>query len=68
MAQFTDFGKKVKHRLIDLGKSQEWLVGEVRRRTGKYMDSGYLSKILTGAESGVNIIPAIREILGLEDA
>lgn len=66
MAQFTDFGKEVKHRLIDLGKTQEWLIEEVRQKTGKYMDASYMNKILTGAESGVNIVPAIRETLGMD--
>lgn len=73
MAKTTDFGKAVKIRLIELGKTQEWLIGQVRERTGDYFDSSYLYRILSGklaAESGTNGKPGkaevIREILGLE--
>jgi len=66
MAQFTDFGKEVKHRLIDMDRTQAWLIDEIRTRTGKYMDQSYMNKILTGTESGASIIPVIREVLGLE--
>lgn len=48
MAKLNEFGIKVKHRLIDLEEPQTWLIEEVRKRTGKYMDSGYLSKLMTG--------------------
>ena len=67
MAQLTEFGKAVKYRLIDLGKPQSWLEEEVRKRTGKYMDCSYMYRILTGAESGSSIKPAIREILDLKE-
>lgn len=68
-----DFAKAVKHRLIDLDKTQEWLMGEVRAKTssekkpdGMYIDSGYLQKILRGERKPRQIIDAICEILEIE--
>ncbi len=73
MAQ-TDFGKQVRIRLIELGKTQEWLIEQVKERTGDFFDSSYLHKLLTGklpGESGRNGKPGkanvIREILGMTE-
>ena len=73
MAKTSDFGKAVKIRLVEMEKTQEWLIEQVRERTGDYFDSGYLYRILSGklaAENGINGKPGkaevIREILGLE--
>ena len=68
MAQHTDFGKQVRHRLIDLEKNQAWLIEEVRKRTGLYMDNSYMSKILNGECASQNITSAIKEILNMEEA
>lgn len=68
----TDFGKQVRIRLIEMGKTQEWLIEQVKERTGDFFDSSYLHKLLTGklpGESGRNGKPGkasvIREILGI---
>ena len=66
MAQFTDYGKAVKHRLIDENRTQAWLIDRVREKTGLYCDSAYMAKILNGQEAGTKIVSAINEILGLE--
>ena len=63
----TSFGKTVKKRLIDLDCGQNWLISQVRARTGLYFDSSYLSKILTGRLCTPKIIQAIREILNIPD-
>ena len=70
----TDFAKAVKHRLIDLEKTQEWLMAEVRKRTvsddkpeGMYIDSYYLQKIFRGERHPQKIIDAICEILEIEE-
>ena len=63
----TDFGKAVKKKLIDLEQSQNWLINEVRERTGLYFDSSYLYKILTGQCATPKIVTAIREILELSE-
>lgn len=68
----TDFGKQVRIRLIEIGQTQEWLIEQVKERTGDFFDSSYLHRILTGklsGETGRNGKPGkanvIREILGI---
>jgi hypothetical protein len=65
--KFTPFGLCVKTKLLHLGKSQKWLEEEVTARTGLYVDSGYMYKILTGKRSAQKITHTIAEILGLPD-
>ena len=59
----TDFGKSVKFALIDEGKTLTWLSAEVTKKTGLYLDSSYMNKILTGQKNPEKIIDAIKEIL-----
>lgn len=63
----TNFGKAVKHRLIDMDLTQNWLIEEVRRKTGLFFDSSYLQKILNGTCNSPKIIEAISEILQIND-
>ena len=65
MAELSCFGKDIKKRLVDLGKTQEWLIGEVTEKTGLYFDSSYMYKILTGQLTTPKIMQAIQEILEL---
>lgn len=72
MPNKIDFGKQVRIRLIELDKTQEWLIEQVKERTGDFFDSSYLHRILSGklqGETGRNGKPGkaavIREILGL---
>ena len=44
------------------GKPQKWLEESVAEKTGLYMDSGYMYKLLTGKACSEKIINAIREI------
>lgn len=74
MAKTSDFGKAVKIRLIEMEKTQAWLVDQVREKTGTYFDDSWLNRILTGkleAETGHKGNPGkaqvIREILGMEE-
>ena len=74
MAKTTDFGKAVKIRLIELDQTQEWLIEQVKERTGDYFDSSYLHRLLSGktpGDTGWNGKPGkaevIREILGLNE-
>ena len=62
----TPFGKEVKKRLVDLEKSQAWLISEVSKRTGLFLDSGYLYKVFTGERNAPKIVQAIKEILDIE--
>lgn len=65
--KFTEFGLCVKTKLLRIGKEQNWLEREVTSRTGLFMDSGYMYKILTGQRSAPKVVQAIREILDLPD-
>lgn len=61
----TEFGKQVKCRLIELNKTQAWLIRQLRAKTGKYMDSSLLNKILTGQINNPNWIKSINNLLDL---
>lgn len=63
MPKFCDFGKEIKKKLIDIDKTQEWLISEVSADTGKYFDSGYLQRILRGDVSTPIIVASIKRIL-----
>lgn len=67
-SKFSDFGLCVKTELLRQGKEQKWLEETVTAKTGLYVDSGYMYKILTGKRNAPKIVAAIREILGLEGA
>ena len=62
---FTDYGKEVKKRLIELDKSQTWLIEQVKKKTGMFVDSSVLNKVLTDRLNSKPIITAINEILNL---
>lgn len=63
----TSFGKSVKIRLIEMEKTQDWLIEQVRNRTGLFFDSSYLWKIMNGVVGTPGMVEAIREILDLPD-
>ena len=67
MANLSDFGKSIKIRLIEMNKTQRWLVNEVKKRTGLYFDDGYLYKLLVGLNNNPTMVKAIKEILEIED-
>ncbi len=65
----TAFGLAVKTKLLELGQPQEWLIRACRERTGMYVDSSTMYKLLTGQLDSQRLKAAIREILELpEDA
>lgn len=67
MAHLTMFGKDIKKRLIDIDQSQEWLINEIRVKTGLFCDSGYLYKIMVGKRKAPTIVKAIHEILNIDN-
>ena len=67
-SKFSDFGLTVKTELLRTGKNQEWLINEVAKRTGLFVDGGYIYKILTGQRNAPKIVASIREILDIGDA
>ena len=66
MCKFTEFGLCVKDKLLRKGKEQKWLELEINKRTGLFVDSGYMYKILTGQRNAPKIVQAICEILDIE--
>ena len=62
----TEYSKRVKKRLIDMDKNQIWLIESVRERTGLFLDSAYLTRILQGKRNPKKIIRAINDILEVE--
>lgn len=67
LSNFSDFGLCVKTKLLRLGKDQNWLIKAISEKTGLYVDSGYMYKILTGQRKAPKIVEAIREILEIEE-
>ena len=65
MAQLTALGKEIGKKLIDIEKTQNWLIESVRQKTGLYFDDSYLYKVKTGQLSSPKIVQAIREILDI---
>ena len=65
MIALSDFGVAVKKRLVDLNRTQKWLVDEVQSRTGKYFDNGYLQKLMTGRATSEPMRSVICEILDI---
>lgn len=61
---FSDFGKAIKKKLVDIDKNQTWLIEQVRSR-GYFCDSSYLYKIMSGEHEKTQAANAIREILDL---
>jgi hypothetical protein len=66
LSKFSDFGLCVKTKLLQLGKEQKWLEEVVSEKTGLFVDSGYMYKILTGQRNAPKIVAAICEILNIE--
>ena len=66
-SKFSDFGLCVKTELLRRGKSQTRLEETVTEKTGLYVDSGYMYKILTGKRNAPKIVAAICEILELKE-
>lgn len=67
MAQTTGFGKAIKKRLVDIERTQVWLISRVKEKTGLYFDDSYLYKIQTGQLATPKIVQAICEILDMPE-
>lgn len=63
--RFTPFGVSVRAKLFEIGQTQEWLISQCHEKTGMYIDSSVMYKILTGKRNSSKIQSAICEILGL---
>lgn len=66
--ELTPYGKEVKKRLIDMGKTQAWLIEQVKQETGQYCDSSLLYKLNTGKLNVPKIRDAVSRVLGIEES
>lgn len=64
----SNFGLAVRIKLLKIGKSQNWLIEECRSKTGLYLDTGYMWRILSGRRKSPKIRRAICEILDLNES
>lgn len=67
LSNFSDFGMRVKIKLLQIGKNQKWLEEAITKKTGLFVDGGYMYKILTGQRNAPKIVAAICEILNIEE-
>ncbi len=67
LSKFSNLGLCVKMELLRIGKTQKWLEETVTEKTGLFVDSGYMYKILTGQRNAPNVVTAICEILNIEN-
>jgi hypothetical protein len=63
----SDFEYTVKHKLLKLKKNQAWLIDEVKKRHDCFLDSAYMSKIISGKRQAPEIRKAICDVLGITD-
>lgn len=63
----TPFGRAVDIRLAVLGRSQKWLIEQLREMTGKYVDDSLIYKLRYGQVSSAPMCAAIREILEIPE-
>lgn len=66
LSKFSNWGLCVKTELLRIGKSQKWLEETVSEKTGLFVDSGYMHKILTGQRNAPKVVTAICDILNIE--
>lgn len=67
LSKISDFGLCVKTELLRSRHTQKWLEEEVSKKTGLFVDGGYMHKILTGKRNAPKIVEAIREILNIKE-
>lgn len=65
--RFTKFGVSVRAKLFEIGQTQEWLIAQCREKTGMYVDSSVMYKLLTGQRKSSKIEAAIHEVLGISE-
>lgn len=63
----TDYGLKIKMKLLQYGKTQTWLIKKIKEQLPyKYVDNSNLYKIMTGQIKSRDIESAINRILDIE--
>ena len=60
----SEFGKSIKLKLIELNKTQNWLIETIRLNLpDSYVDGSLLHKIIVGAISSGKVVDEIHKIL-----
>lgn len=67
LSKLSEFGLCVKTELLKKNQSQKWLEEEITKKTGLYVDSGYMYKILTGQRNAPKIVESICDILKIKN-
>lgn len=67
LSKISDFGLCVKTELLKNSRTQKWLEEEITKKTGLYVDNGYMYKILTGQRNAPKVVEAICDILNIEN-
>ena len=67
LSKLSNFGLCVKTELLKQSRTQKWLEEEITKRTGLYVDSGYMHKILTGQRNAPKIVESICDILKIKN-
>lgn len=63
----TDYGITVRTKLLHMGKTQKWLISEIKKELpDKYVDTSNLYKLLTGEIKSSDLTAAINKILAIE--
>ena len=60
-----DFGKKIEIRLVEINRTNAWLIDQVANDTHRYFDRSYLHKVKTGELSTPKIVKSISKILNI---
>lgn len=63
----NNFEYKVKNKLLKMKRNQAWLIEEVKKKHDCYLDSAYMSKIISGKRQAPEIRKAICEVLGITE-
>ncbi|WMJ83377.1 XRE family transcriptional regulator [Oscillospiraceae bacterium LTW-04] len=63
--KICQYGKEIKKRLVDIDKTQEWLISQVSQDTGLYFDRSYLHKVMAGRNNNPKIKDSINKVLGM---
>lgn len=63
----TAFGKAVKTKLIEINQNQNWLIEQVKEKSGLFCDSSVMSRLLNGSYSSSPMRKIICEILGIKE-
>lgn len=60
------FGVQIKMKLIEQNKTQNWLIEELKKATGLFVDSSVMYKLLVGTNGNPKFITAIEKILDIK--